>query len=157
MSFSGTYSPESLAIVLNNYLIKPKDFASDSIVSIAQNSKNYRQVPGIRGKSTTVHTRDRSGVITLRLMQTSQTNEIMTKIAQDDNINMTGLLTVTIKDNSGQSVYQFLNCRLEGQPDVDYFGGQTSARTWRIFYDRQVDYYVGGNRVPPLDILSGIF
>lgn len=152
-TFVGTYSPSSVQFIMNNYQVK--DFAEDTFISIQPNSKNFRQVRGIRGKSTTVKTRDRSGIISIRILQTSVENELLTKISRLDEANQTGLLTITIRDTSGQSVYQFQGCRLEGSPTVE-FTGSTQAREWNILYDRAVDYYLAGNKVAPLDMLLNL-
>lgn len=150
----GTYSPSDITMVLSNWIVT--DYDKGSFIDIVQNEKNFRQVQGIRGKASSVHSRNKSGQINFRVMQTSQTNEVLSQIASLDDFQFTGKFTVTIKDTSGQSLYQFLDCRLEGHPDVTY-STSTNAREWTILYGQRYDYNVAGNKVAPLDILSDLF
>lgn len=155
MSFLGTFNPSDLVLSFNNFVIT--DYADGSFVEIIPNSKPFRQARGIRGKHTRVHNRDKSGTIVFRLMQTSDQNEVLSKLSLEDDINMTGLLFVTIRDTSGQSGFQFINAYLEGNPQVTYQAGSTVPREWRVFYDSYSLYNLSGNRTPPIEIPSGIF
>lgn len=155
MSFVGTFNPSEVTLAINDFVVT--DFAEGTFLDIIQNTKTFNQVRGIRGKHTRVHQRDKSGTIIFRLMQTSQDNEILSKLALEDDINMTGKLFVVIKDASGQSGFQLIDAYLEGVPDIGFRSTTTTSREWRIFYNSYALYNVSGNKLPPLDITSGIF
>jgi len=147
-----TFSPEDIVFSVNDYRVT--DFADGTFVDINKNSQNFRQVRGIRGKHTRVHTRDRSGVITFRMMQTSNQNDLLSQLANADDLNMTGLLLVTIRDIGGQTGLQFGNAYLDGLPNLSFQGSTTTPREWKIFYEFVTRYDVGGNERSPLDFLT---
>jgi len=148
-----TYSPCDIILSINDFIVE--DFADGSFLEVNQNSYNYRQVRGIRGKHTRVHTRDRSGVITFRLMQTSKQNQILSQLANQDDLNQTGLLLVTIRDVGGDTGVQFGNAYLEGNPNLTFQARTTTPNEWRIYYEFVTRYDVGGNAKGVVDILTG--
>jgi len=149
-----TFAPDDIVFVINDYRIT--DFADGTFIDINKNSPNFRQVRGIRGKHTRVHTRDRSGVISIRIMQTSNQNDILSELANQDDLNQTGLLLVTLRDVGGQTALQFGNAYIESTPNISYQGGQTTAREWRINFEFITTYNVGGNERSPLDFLESL-
>lgn len=155
MSYIGTFNPSDVTLALNDFIVT--DFAEGTFIELIQNTKTYTQVRGIRGKHSRRHNRDKSGTLVFRLMQTSQDNEILSKLALEDDIQMSGKLFVVIKDNGGQSGFQLIDAYLEGVPDISYRGNTTTPREWRIYYNSYALYNVSGNKLPPIDITSGIF
>lgn len=152
LGIPNTYSPEDIQILINEYVVT--DLAQDSFVEINRNSPNFQHVPGIRGKGSRKHLRDKSGTIILRILQTSNTNNVLSTIARVDQETQAGVLALTIRDLKGDSSFQFLNCYITGEPNIVYSGSSTVAREWIINYEYVSDYYVGGNAKSPLDILS---
>jgi len=149
-----TFAPDDIVLVINDYRIT--DFADGTFIDINKNSQPFRQVRGIRGKHTRVHTRDRSGTIRFRLLQTSNQNDILSQLAYEDDLNMTGLLLVTLRDVGGQTALQFGNAYLDGNPNISYQGGQTTAREWVVPFEFITTYNVGGNERSPLDFLENL-
>lgn len=150
-----TFAPEDIVLTINDYPIT--DFAEGSFIEVNQNSFNYRQVRGIRGKHTRVRTRDRSGVITLRLMQTSIQNDVLSELAYQDDVNQTGLLFVVLRDSGGSTGVQAVNAYLEGTPNMSFRGSSTTPREWKIYYETLAQYNVSGNSRNVLDIVSNLF
>ncbi len=150
-----TYSPEDIILSINDFLIT--DFDSGVFVTVNQNSFNYRQVRGIRGKHTRVHTRDRSGVLIFKLMQTSEQNNILSELANRDDVNQTGLLFVTLRDVGGRTGIQLANAYLEGTPNLSYDARTTTSIEWKIYYEYVTRYDVGGEQRGVIDLLSDVF
>lgn len=150
-----TYSPEDILLSINDYLVT--DFDSGSFIKVNQNSFNYRQVRGIRGKHTRVHTRDRSGVVSFRLMQTSEQNKILSELANQDDVDQTGRLLVVLRDVGGSTGIQLANAYLEGNPNISYEARSTSSLEWRIYYEFVTRYDVGGDQRGVIDLLSSVF
>lgn len=149
-----TFSPSDVVMTINDYQLS--DFAEDSFIEINQNSQRFRQVRGIRGKHSRIHTRDRSGTVTFRIMQTSNQNNILSQIANDDDINFTGLLLVNIVDVGGTTGVQFGNAYLEGLPNLSFQSSTTSPREWRLNFEFITRYDVGGNEKGSLDFLQEV-
>lgn len=154
MPLINTYSPSDIVLSINDFIVT--DFAEGSFLEINQNSFNYRQVRGIRGKHTRIHTRDRSGAIMFRLMQTSTQNQTLSQLANADDLDQTGLMLVTIRDAGGDTGVQFGNAYLEGNPNLSWQARTTSPIEWRIYYEFTTRYDVGGNSRGVLDLLSNI-
>ncbi len=154
MALIATFSPEDIVFVINDYQIT--DFASGSFIEVNKNKPFFRPEKGIRGKHTRVRNRDRSGTVVIRLMQTSNQNDILNKIAYEDDLNQTGLLFVTIRDVGGNTGLQLGNAYLEGPPNLSFQGDTTSPREWVIHYEFFARYDVGGSQRAPLDFLSNI-
>lgn len=149
-----TFTPADIVFSINDYILT--DFASGSYIDIQQNSQRFRQVRGIRGKHSRVHTRDRSGVITFQMMQTSNQNHILSKLANADDLQMTGLLLVNIVDVGGTTGIQCGNAYLEGLPNVAFQSDTTTPRQWRIPFEFITRYDVGGTQKGALDFLGNI-
>lgn len=146
-----TFNPADIVLSINDYQIK--DFASGTFLEIVQNSPYFKIVPGIRGFHTRVRGRDRSGILNIRLMQTSKDNEVLSKIVEQDDQNQTALLMVTLRDIGGTTGIQLMNAFIEGPPNVSYSSSQTVPREWRIHYQMISRYYVSGNEKPLLDFI----
>ncbi len=150
-----SFSPSDVIMTINDYRLE--DFAAGSFIEINQNSQRFRQVRGIRGKHSRVHTRDRSGVVTFRMMQTSKQNTILSKLANEDDLQMTGLLLVNIVDVGSDTGVQFGNAYLEGLPNLSFQSDSTTPKEWRINFEFITRYDVGGNQKAPLDFLGDVF
>lgn len=147
-----TFDPSKVIFSINDYIVS--GFADGTFIEVVPSAPNFRLVPGIRGKATRVRTRDRSGVVNIRLMQTSSDNEVLSKIAEEDDLNQTGLLFVTLRDTGGQTGIQFTGAFLEGPPGIAYSSQETLLREWRIHYQNYARYYVGGNASSPIELFQ---
>lgn len=147
-----TYAPEDIQVSLSGYNLK--DFAAGTFVEVIPNNPSFTRVGGIRGKSTRVRQRDKSGTVIIKIQQTSPVNDLLSKIVLMDEIQMTGLLELTIKDLGGSTTNLFKNCYISQIDKLAYTDEDTTAREWRINYEVLGRYYIGGNRMPSLDFLK---
>lgn len=147
---TATYSPEEVLITLNGYRIK--DFAPDVFIEVIRNTPSFIDVRGIRGKGTRKGSRDKSGKIILRIMQTSPVNAVLSEIVQKDEVNYSGLLTISITDRGGSTGLLFMDCYLEAPTNMSFSGDATIAREWVFNFEYTSRYDVGGNRKSPLDL-----
>ena len=147
-----TFDPSKIVFSLNDYQVT--GFIEGSFLEVIQSSPYFRTARGIRGKSTRVRTRDRSGVVNIRLMQTSPDNEVLSKIVEQDDANQTAMLSATLRDVGGQSGLQFGGAFLEGPPNIGFSSTETQLREWKLHYQYITRYYVGGNQAAPLEIFS---
>lgn len=154
MTTVNTFDPRKVVLAINDYPLK--DFASGTFIEIIQSNPYFQVVSGIRGKNTRKRMRDRSGVLTIRIMQTSKDNEVLSQIVAKDDINQTGRLTITLRDGGGQTAIQLCDAFIEGPPNMSFSSEQTQPREWKIHYQYISQYFVGGNQTPLLDLLSNI-
>lgn len=146
-SFSvNTYNPADVIFTLGGYQLAGWDD-----ISISRLAPGFRQIRGIRGKHTTVPTVDSSALLTISLIQTSPTNDVLSTIHELDLVEGTGRIALTLKDNSGRSVFSSDEARIISYPEVR-FSGDFEYRVW-TFFCQTTTYFVGGNTRPN----SGLF
>ena len=147
---TNTFDPSKVILAINDYQIT--GFIDGAFIEVIQSAPYFRNVPGIRGKATRVRSRDRTGTVNIRLMQTSPDNEVLSKLVEQDDIHQSGLLLATLRDVGGQSGLQFGGAYIEGPPNITYSSAETSLREWRLHYQFITRYYVGGNESSLLDL-----
>lgn len=149
-----TFSPKDIVLAINDYRLE--DFADGSFIELNKNAPYFRQVRGIRGKHTRVRTRDRSGTLRFRMLQTSPQNDVLSNLVEQDDVNQTGLLEVVLRDVGGTTGIQLGNAYVTAPSDKTYQATSTTANEWVINYDYLVRYHVGGNKKSPLDFLTNL-
>lgn len=145
-----TYSPSDVKLVIGGYTIAGWDN-----LTIARRSQGFVTIPGIRGKHTRVPTGDSSATITVSLIQTSPSNDVLSAIHDLDLIEGTGRISLTLSDLSGRSVFNSVEAYITGYPDVT-FSGQFEYRTWTIFCQTTDTHYIGGNTKPETTLADTI-
>lgn len=135
-----TYKPSDIVVVVSGYQLT-------GIVSLTAqwSSPPYTTIKGIRGKNTRVRNYDSGLTLTLQVLQTSITNDLLSDIVFKDSITGNGKLHVQIKDGSGSTVLTSTNAFVSNRADVAY-SNDLSEREWRIeMLDTTFDTIVGGN------------
>ena len=144
-----TYSPKDVILTLSGY-----QFTGWSTLSITRSVKGFSLVRGIRGKNTRVRNPDTSATVTISLIQSSQGNDVLSDIHQQDLTFGTGRITLMLKDSSGRSVFHSDESFITGFPTAT-FSGQFEYRNWEIFCQSTSTYTVGGN-ARPSNLLDGL-
>lgn len=142
------YSPSDVTLSFGGYQIAGWD-----TISITRRSQGFITVPGIRGKHTRVPSGDTSATITISLLQTSQTNDVLSEIHRLDLEYGTGRIALTLKDNSGNSVFSSDEGYITGYPETVYSGG-FEQRVWTIFAQTTQSYNVAGNGTPNTNLFN---
>lgn len=145
-----TYRPEDVKLLIGTYRV-----TGWTEISIAQNAKSFRHESGLRGKTTRVRNRDKSGVVTISMLQTSPDNDLFSQIVSQDEVSQTGRFSLTLTDLSGQSSIILQYGYLEGYPNMG-FSSEGQTREWIFNYQDVVEYSVGGNSNSALDLLSSL-
>lgn len=163
-SFSvSTYSPSDVVLSISGYTIAGWDS-----ISITRRTDSFKPIYGIRNKHTRVPSgspgnRDTSAIISLVLAQEAQSNEVLNYVHELDINNGTGRLTLTLKDNSGKSVFSSDEAYIPAYPPVA-FTNDFGTRNWRIICQTTTTWTVAGNTKPQtslldsaIDKVSGLF
>ena len=95
-----TYSPKDVVLTVSGY-----QFTGWDSISITRSAKGFNTIRGIRGKNTRVRNTDTSATITISLLQSSQGNDVLSSIHEQDLAFGTGRIVLMLKDNSGRSVF----------------------------------------------------
>jgi hypothetical protein len=98
---------------------------------------------GADGEATRSKSNNNAATVTLRLMQTSDMNDILTSYYQADKLANNGKFPLMIKDNSGRSLHVAEQAWVQKLPAVNY-GAEAGPREWVIRTGELVST-VGGN------------
>lgn len=145
-----SFSPKDVQLIVAGYVITGWER-----ITITRRVKGFTPIPGIRGKNTRVVSQDTSSTIAVPILQTSQSNEVLSSIHEQDLDKKTGRLPITLKDISGNSIFSSDEGYITGFPSVTYSGG-FEYRTWEIFLQRTSSYIIGGNARPSTSLLDGV-
>lgn len=139
-----TYDPSSVSLAIGGYILSGWDR-----ISIARRVEAFKPVYGIRG----THSRVRSGsktkadtscFITIALTQGSQANDVLSEIVSQDIEQGTARIALTLKDNSGSSLFSSNEAYIINFASSD-FSNDFGNREWRIFCQTTQVFNVGGN------------
>lgn len=144
-----TYSPNDLKLIMGGYTLAGWDN-----MTIARTSTSFITIRGIRGKHTRVPSNDTSCTITISLIQTSPSNDVLSQVHGLDIENGTGRLEILLKDLSGRSVFNTNEGYIVGYPEVTYSAG-IEYRTWTIFCQTSA-WLVGGNSKAETSLVDSI-
>lgn len=154
---AATYSPNQISLTLGTYPIT--GFAPNTFIQVEQSTKTFEIVKGMRGVNARKRNLDTSLRITFRLLQTHDTNNILTQIHQADIDSGAGRFAVTLTDLAsseaglGKSQITSQVAFIEGFPDIVY-SGSLEAREWTIICLNCDKYLVGGNSSPTLSLFG---
>lgn len=136
-----SYSPKDVILTIGGYQI-----TGWQRITINR-YKSVKTIKGIRGKHTRDISRDTSATLSFTLLQSTQANEVLSYIHDVDISEGTGRISLTLKDNSGKSVFSSDEAYITGYPTVT-FSGQFEDRPWEIFCQTTKSFVVGGNQRP---------
>lgn len=108
-------------------------FADGEFVTVEPTTDNFTSVVGTDGEVSRSKTRDRRGMVTIKLMQTSSANARLSALAKLDKEtpNGAGIGALYINDRQGGSLYEAAEAWIAGEPSVSFDRGAT-AREWKI-------------------------
>jgi hypothetical protein len=125
-------------------LLIDSGFAEDDVFTLARNSPIFTRKVGADGQVTRSKTNDNSGMITIKLLQSSEANALLSAFAILDSKGNNGLGVgpLIVKDLDGTTLISG-TCWVEKWPDLT-LGKEASEREWQLGCD--IDFMlVGGN------------
>lgn len=137
-----TYSPKDISVIVAGTIIT--GFAEDSFLSVERASDAFTKVVGADGEVARTASADRSGMITLTLIQTSASNDILSALQLADEISLAGKFPVMVKDNLGTSLYISGTAWIQKVSDAEY-GAEIGDREW-VIECADLSLLVGGNQ-----------
>lgn len=139
MSSMFTYSPQDIILTIDNYQI------SDLIsVIVKWDVETFKVVKGIHGQNTRVFNADTGCTISVNLLQTSISNDVLSYIATLDYLMTRIGFSVSLKDAAGSSLIISNNAFVQTLPAAE-FSDSFQHRTWEIVCLDTSIRQVGGN------------
>jgi len=145
-----TYSPNDVTLVIAGY----KVFGWDRI-SLQRNVQGFTPYIGIRDKHSRTRNTNSSATLSLSIIQTCPVNDVLSRVHELDLQYGTGRLEITLKDNSGRSVFSSEEAYIVGYPSAEY-GPEIDYRVWNIYCQSMKVWTLGGNSQPQTKLFDNI-
>jgi hypothetical protein len=128
------YDPDQVTVSFAGQNIT--GWADGEFVRIEQETDNFSDVVGTDGEVVRSKTNDRRATITFLLMQTSDSNDVLSALANNDLANSGGeeVNPFVVKDLQGRAIFQAENAWISKPPDVS-FDREATAREWTLRCD----------------------
>ena len=98
-----TYSPADVAVIYGGAIIS--GFANGTFITVSRDEDAFMKSVGADGEVCRSRNANRSGSITLTLLQSSASNDVMSAFAAADALSGAVPLPIQIKDNTGTSAF----------------------------------------------------
>lgn len=147
-----TYDPKKVDLLVAGYKLPGL-----VEISVQFASRPFKKIKGIRGTNTRIRDMDSSCTIQITVLQTSLTNNVLSKIHELDAQFGTGRLELSLQDNSGTTGTKTLvesdTAFIDGFPDFT-LTNDSSTRVWTIHCLSTRNVHVGSGFKPGLDIFG---
>lgn len=122
-----------------------KGYADGEFLTIQFESDLYSDVVGTDGEVTRSKTRDQRATATVKLMQSSDSNDLLSALYNTDlkAPNGAGIGAFLVRDKQGRSLYSASECWIKKHPDVS-FDRTAQSREW-VIRIASLDAFTGGN------------
>lgn len=136
-----TFDPKQVQVIIGGNQIT--GFADGEFVNVERDEDTFTKVVGADGEVSRSKSNNRSGTLTLTLLQTSASNDILSAIMIADELSNSGIVPVYIKDTLGTSVL-FAGEGWIMKPPAHANDKEITNREWAIQL-ASVDIFIGGN------------
>jgi hypothetical protein len=125
------YDADQITVVIA--AIPISGYADGEFLTIEQESDAFSDVVGTDGEVTRSKTKDNRATVTLKLMQTSDSNDALSALYNADRAasNGAGVGAFLVRDRNGRSLFTGDACWIQKAPDVSFDRAPTS-REWVI-------------------------
>lgn len=138
-----TYNPKEVILTVGPYIIS--GYADGSFITVERNEDAWSLQIGTDGEGTRSKSNNRSGTVTTRLMQSSDSNQVLSALALADEQSGAGIVPIFIKDGSpgGTTLVIAESGWVRKLPSVEY-DRTALGREWVLETD-VLTINVGGN------------
>lgn len=119
--------------------------ADGSWVTVERDEDGFSLYIGTDGSGTRARSNNRAGTITVRLAQSSATNDAYSAqyALAENGVPGAGVYPAMLRDNSGRTLVQAQNAWIQKLPSSE-FGREATEREW-VFRTEKLEMLVGGN------------
>lgn len=136
-----TYDPQKVLITYRGALLT--GFADGTFVNVSRAADAFTLTVGADGESARAKSADKSGTVRITLLQTSQSNDVLSAFAAQDEATGLGTGPLMVKDAFGTTLVMAAQAWIQKLPDVE-FGKETGSREW-AFQAGELAVALGGN------------
>lgn len=139
-----TFDSKQVIITLGGHIVT--GYADDTFVSVEEMGDGIQSTVGANGEKARSMSQNRSLQITLTLLQTSASNDVLSAFADLDRASGgRGTFPLAITDLTGRTVVADSSSWVVKKPTSE-FGASVSNREWSIETSNDVVNHVGGAR-----------
>jgi hypothetical protein len=117
-------------------------FAPDTFLTVERNEDAFTLVVGASGEAARSQSRNRSGRVTLTVMATSQTNDVLSALHNADELQGTGVGALFIKELNGTTLVSAESAWVVKMAPLER-GAEVGTVEWVIECE-SLDTFVGG-------------
>lgn len=136
------YDPAGIKITFAGNVIQ--GYAPATFVTAARNADTFSRSTGADGESARAKSNDRSGIVTLTLMQGSTSNSILAALALADEVSGDGVGSLLITDLNGATLVAAETAWVRKPADAS-FGQELENREWILETGNLVIFPGGAN------------
>lgn len=136
-----TFDPKQVQMIIGGNQIA--GFADGEFINVERDENTFSKVVGADGEVSRAKSNNRSGILTLTLLQTSASNDILSAIMIADELTNSGIIPIYIKDSLGTSTL-FSGEGWVQKPPAFTADKEIGNREWVIDL-ASVDVFIGGN------------
>ncbi len=122
-----TYDPAQVAVIVNGFTMG--GFADGTFVLVERDEDAWSLTVGTDGEATRSKSNNRSGTITITLLNSSDSNTVLDGFANSDEVSNAGVVTVFIKDNSGTTLATAEQAWVQRKASTE-FAREATEREW---------------------------
>jgi len=122
-----SYDAKSVQIIIG--AIPLIGLAPESFVRISRDKPTFTKKSGVNGEVTRVMAKDLTGTMTIDLMQTSESNALLTTLQYIDELGKFGIVPILVLDISGGSTGLSLSAWIQKPADIEFKKG-LMVRRW---------------------------
>lgn len=137
-----TYDPANVIVTVNGVIMS--GYAEGTFISIDRDADMWSKQIGASGEGARTKSNDRSGKITLTLMKTSDSNQVLSALALIDEQSNGGAVPVVVEEVGTKNVYVCETAWIKKMPTSDFAKGEAGSREW-VFETDVITLNVGGN------------
>lgn len=136
-----TYAKDEVIVTFGSHQVQ--GFADGDTITCVRDGRNWSMAPGDDGEVTRSKLVAKHGRVTLVLKASSDSNDVLSGIAELDYRTGAGVLPLSVRDLSGRSLHFCENAFIEGIPDAAY-AQEAGSREWVILCPN-LNGFIGGN------------
>lgn len=142
MAFHGTYDPKLVVVSWGPVLFS--GFADGTFINAVRNNQSVNLGIGSTGDGARAISNDKSGIVTLTLLQTAKVNALLSAIGQADELVGSGVHPLLIKDLKGLDLVAAINMWIQKTPDYNRGREIGDGNTAWAFETDELNIFHGG-------------
>jgi hypothetical protein len=135
-----TYDPKQVVVSFLGNLLT--GYAAGSFVTATRAADTFTLHVGADGEAVRTRSANRSGTVTVRLVQTSPANDFLAAAAAADELSGAGVGPIFVKDLGGRTLAAAQNAWVK-KPAVIDFGADVGTREWAFETDELIVFPAG--------------